>query len=129
VPARFVLDERGRPVPVLTHRHRARHRAHEGRGAGGGCSTGTVVPVDRAAPGSVLVVETLDPDLAPVLPGLAGLVSETGSVLSHLAILAREHGVATVVGVPDARRRWPPGTVLLVDGTEGVVSIVTGGEP
>ncbi len=31
--------------------------------------------------------------LAALLPGLGGLVAETGSVLSHLAILAREYGV------------------------------------
>ena len=37
-----------------------------------------------------------------MLPGLGGLVAETGSVLSHLAILAREYGVPTVVGL---RRR------------------------
>ena len=72
-------------------------------------------------PGDVLVVPTLDPALASALPGLAGLVSETGSVLSHLAILAREHGVATVVAVPDACRRWPPGTIVEVDGIAGSV--------
>ena len=49
----------------------------------------------------VLVVSTLDPRLAGVLDQLAGLVSETGGALSHLAILAREQGVPTVVGVPD----------------------------
>ena len=48
-------------------------------------------------PGSVLVVSHLDPRLAPVIPRLAGLVAETGSPLSHLAILAREYGVPTVV--------------------------------
>ena len=56
-----------------------------------------------------------------VLPALAGLVSETGSVLSHLAILARELDVATVVGVPDARRRFPAGSWVVVDGRSGEV--------
>jgi pyruvate,water dikinase len=75
-------------------------------------------------PGSVLVVDTLDPRLAPVLGGLAALVSSTGSPLSHLAILAREHGVPTVVGVGDAPRRFPPGTELLVDGSSGEVRVL-----
>jgi phosphohistidine swiveling domain-containing protein len=123
VPARFVLDERGRPVPVLPRRRYRRRSMRDGTGAGGGRSTGVVVDRHDAAPGAVLVVATLDPELAPLLPGLAGLVAETGSVLSHLAILAREHGVATVVGVPDARRRWPPGTLVTVDGTAGAVSV------
>jgi pyruvate,water dikinase len=69
-------------------------------------------------------VRTLDPGLAAALPGLGGLVSETGSVLSHLAILARELGVPTVVGVADALNRFPAGSVVVVDGTTGDVSLV-----
>ena len=38
--------------------------------------------------GAVLVVQSLDPRLAPLLPRLGALVAETGSPLSHLAILA-----------------------------------------
>jgi pyruvate,water dikinase len=51
-------------------------------------------------------------------------VSETGSVLSHLAILAREYGVPTVVGVPDALTRFTEGTLVIVDGNEGDVTEV-----
>ena len=65
----------------------------------------------------------LAPDLS-ALPSLDGLVSETGSALSHLAILAREMGVAAVVGVDDARRRFPPGAQLFVDGGVGDVHLV-----
>ena len=50
-------------------------------------------------PGSVLVVDELRPALAPVIGRLAGLVAETGSPLAHVAILAREAHVPTVVGV------------------------------
>jgi pyruvate,water dikinase len=71
----------------------------------------------------VLVVGNLEPALAGVLPGLAGLVAETGSVLSHLAITARELGVPTVVGVADALGRFPPGTEVVVDGTTGAVEV------
>lgn len=74
-----------------------------------------------AAPGDVLVTRTLDPRLAGWLPTLGAVVSETGSVLSHLAILAREYGVPTVVGVHDAVERFGVGTVLVVDGTTGEV--------
>ena len=74
-------------------------------------------------PGTVLVVHALEPGLAAQLPGRAGLVAETGSVLSHLAILAREMGVATVVGVNDAVTRFPIGAQVLVDGTSGEVTL------
>ena len=78
--------------------------------------------------GDVLVVRTLDPGLAALLPGLGGLVAETGSVLSHLAILAREYGVPTVVGLTDATSKFSPGTWVVVDGSTGEVSELAGGE-
>jgi rifampicin phosphotransferase len=107
-------------VPVA-----ADSRPHTGRGAGGGRGMGRTYQGTGPPPaGAVLVVSHLDPSLAPLLPGLSGLVAETGSVLSHLAILAREHGVPTVVDLPDAGERYPEGTWVVVDGASGEVSAV-----
>lgn len=83
----------------------------------------------RVAPGSskngtILITRHLEPHLASLLPSLDGLVSETGSALSHLAILARETGVPTVVGVPGALQRYPPGTRLVVDGSTGSIEVL-----
>lgn len=123
LPARFQLTERGRPVAVASP-----DRAHAGTGAGGGRGRGTVTKGREIPPkGTVLVVRTLDPGIAPLLPHLDGLVAETGSVLAHLAILARELGVPTVVGVIDALERFPDGTVVTVDGTTGEVTVEEGG--
>lgn len=120
LPARFRLTSAGEVVAV---RSPAQASNSGGRGAGGGRASGTVLPADALpADGAVLVVRTLDPGLAPMLPGLRGLVAETGSVLSHLAILAREFGVPTVVGVEDAMKRFPPGTEIVIDGSTGEVS-------
>ena len=115
LPAAFRLTNDGTPVPVIVERSTA-------NGAGGGRGRGRVVHAPSPpGDGDVLVVATLDPDLAPLLPRLGGLVAETGSVLSHLAILAREFGVPTVVGVADARRRFLPGSYVTVDGASGDV--------
>jgi pyruvate,water dikinase len=81
-----------------------------------------------ARDGHVLVTRHLDPALAPLLPSVDAVVSETGSSLSHLAILARETGVAAVVGVEDALHRFPPGTRLLVDGATGDVHRIGDGD-
>jgi pyruvate,water dikinase len=121
LPAMFRLAASGDVVP------RAIEGNADGVPAGGGRGVGTVTDSIRGAPdaiGSVLVVTNLEPRLAAVLPDLAGLVAETGSALSHLAILAREMHVPTVVAVRDARQRFPPGTRVLVDGTTGEVSAV-----
>lgn len=119
LPARFRLTEAGVVVPV-----HAEHVGNGGVGAGGGRGVGPVHLIEDGTPpeGSVLVVTHLEPQLAPLLPRLAGLVAETGSPLSHLAILAREMGVPVVVGVADACTRFAPGTHVVVDGTTGEVT-------
>jgi rifampicin phosphotransferase len=123
LPARFRLTPAGAVVAVQSESARS-----DGLGAGGGRAVGRVrhrAPSPDAPRDTVLVVPMLDPGLAAVLPSLAGLVSETGSALSHLAILARELDVATVVGVPDARHRFPAGALVVIDGRSGEVRCVT----
>ncbi len=117
LPSMFRLSADGEVAPVSIRR-----RGNAGRGAGGGRGGGPVHHGDDPPAGAVLVVRTLSPELAPLLPRLHGLVSETGSVLSHLAILARESGVPVVVGVQDAVARFPAGTVVSVDGGTGEVT-------
>ncbi|MGI8808210.1 MAG: PEP/pyruvate-binding domain-containing protein [Acidimicrobiales bacterium] len=130
LPARFRLTTGGAIAPAgRPRRHGRAAGGGNGTGAGGGRGSGRVhggggLP-DQ---GAVLVVRTLDPDLAPLLPGLGGLVAETGSFLSHLAILAREFGVPTVVGVDDALARFPAGAMVVVDGTTGEVIRTDGQE-
>jgi pyruvate,water dikinase len=118
LPTEFRLTAGGTPVAVA--------RAGSGRatGAGGGVGRGRADHGPEPEPGAVLVVAHLDPRLAPVVPRLAGLVAETGSPLSHLAILAREHGVPTVVGHRGARDQFAPGELLEVDGVAGEVTRV-----
>ncbi|MFI9615809.1 PEP/pyruvate-binding domain-containing protein [Streptomyces sp. NPDC052023] len=95
-----------------------------GQGSGGGFGTGTAWDGHGERPDHpVLVVRFLDPALAPLLPGLAGLVAATGSPLSHLAVLAREYRIPTAVGVPAATERFPNGTPLAVDGGTGAVLV------
>ncbi len=116
LPATFRLSADGAVVAEADDRR-------GGVGAGGGRGTGRVAFTDPAV-GDVLVVRTLDPGLAPLLPSLAGLVAETGSPLSHLAILAREHGVPVVVGHRSVRSLVDAGDVVVVDGRTGTVDVL-----
>ncbi len=120
LPAQFRLTADGAPVALAAG-------AGGDVGAGGGIASGPVYVGDDPPAGAVLVVTHLDPRLAPVVPRLAGLVAETGSPLSHLAILAREHGVATVVSHAGAAERYDPGTVVEVDGNAGTVRVLDAG--
>ncbi len=50
-----------------------------------------------------------------------GIVVERGSVLSHTAIIGRELGIPTIVGVKDATKRISNGAEILINGSTGVV--------
>jgi rifampicin phosphotransferase len=120
LPAQFRLTTDGRPLAVVAP------SGPGGVGAGGGVGTGPAHLGAEPPPGAVLVVTHLDPRLATVIPRLAGLVAETGSPLSHLAILAREHGIPTVVGHAGATTTYREAQRLEVDGTAGTVRVVDG---
>jgi pyruvate,water dikinase len=125
LPTAFELDVTG---GVHTLR-RGRGAAASGLPASAGRVAGVVrhrVIAGVAQPDTILVTRHLEPQLAPLLPSLAGLVAETGSALSHLAILAREAHVPAVVGVDDALRRFPPGTRLAIDGATGAIDVLDG---
>jgi phosphohistidine swiveling domain-containing protein len=77
----------------------------------------------RLAPGDVLVAETTTPPWTPLFATLAAVVTDTGGVLSHCAVVAREYGMPAVVGTGDGTDRIPDGAVVEVDGDAGVVRI------
>jgi pyruvate,water dikinase len=104
-------------------------RVLRGSGVCGGVATGpagvlqSASQLDKLSAGSILVTRQTDPGWAPVFPLIQGLVMERGGMLSHGAILAREYGLPTVVGVPDATERIKPGCIVTVDGDRGLVEL------
>ena len=78
----------------------------------------------RVASGDVLVTTTTTPAWTPLFPSLAALVTETGGILSHAAVVAREYGLPAVVGAAGATRTIADGARVRVDGTTGEITIV-----
>ena len=74
--------------------------------------------------GDILVTRQTDPGWGPVFFLIKGLVMERGGMLSHGAILAREYGIPTVVGVHNATKRISKGQMITVNGDRGIVQIV-----
>ncbi len=77
-------------------------------------------------PGSfVLVAEDLTPSEAAELDWerVLAVVTDVGSSTYHTAIIARSLGIPAVVGLKDATRRIPPGSLVVVDGTQGDVVV------
>jgi pyruvate,water dikinase len=69
----------------------------------------------------ILVAKSTDPGWVFLMIASKGIVVERGSVLSHTAIIGRELGIPTIVGVKDATRLIPDGASLFMDGSTGEV--------
>ncbi|MBX3079908.1 MAG: hypothetical protein KF692_11840 [Cryobacterium sp.] len=71
--------------------------------------------------GDVLVATTTDPAWSVLFAIAGALVTQTGGVLSHAAIVAREYGIPAVLAVPEATSLFKDGDALKVDGSLGRV--------
>jgi pyruvate,water dikinase len=83
-------------------------------------------PENAAIPAQpyILVCPSTDPAWVPLFVHARGLLMETGGVLSHGAIVAREFGLPAVAGLPEILRRVQTGQRLRVDGGSGTVSVL-----
>jgi pyruvate,water dikinase len=79
---------------------------------------------DRIVTGDVLVTQSTTEAFNILLPLLGAIVTDSGGLLSHSAIVAREYGIPGVVGTREATERITDGARVRVDGDAGEVSVV-----
>lgn len=95
-----------------------------------GCASGVVTGVARVIlepgtarieAGDIIVARSTDPAWVYLMTACKGIVVERGSVLSHTAIIGRELGIPTIVGVPKATTRIPDRATVTIDGQTGQI--------
>ncbi|MBC76274.1 MAG: phosphoenolpyruvate synthase [Halobacteriovoraceae bacterium] len=75
--------------------------------------------------GEILVTKRTDPGWVPLYPSCSGLIIERGSLLSHSAVIARELGLPTVVGVSGGlMEKLKSGDMVELNATRGEVRIL-----
>ncbi|WP_212004965.1 phosphoenolpyruvate synthase [Chitinophaga sp. HK235] len=74
--------------------------------------------------GDILVTSFTDPSWTPLFVAIKGLVTEVGGLMTHGAVIAREYGLAAVVGVEHATSLIKDGQRIRVNGTDGYVEIL-----
>jgi pyruvate,water dikinase len=79
---------------------------------------------ERIVQGDVLVTQATTEAFNILLPLLGAIVTDSGGLLSHSAIVAREVGIPGVVGTRDATERIADGTRVRVDGDAGEVTVL-----
>jgi phosphoenolpyruvate synthase/pyruvate phosphate dikinase len=77
----------------------------------------------KLRPGDVLVCPITSPVWSVLFPSVGALVTDTGGLLSHPAIIAREHGVPAVAATGNATALLRDDQVVTVDGTTGQVEV------
>ena len=121
--------------PITTLLLHAREEAPKSSGkpivSGLGASPGLVSGIVRvlASPaesalmqtGEILVTRMTSPDWVPIMRRAKAVVTDSGGMTSHAAIVARELGMPCIVGAHDATRVLATGTLVTVDGRAGTV--------
>ncbi|MGB7538852.1 MAG: PEP/pyruvate-binding domain-containing protein [Anaerolineales bacterium] len=75
-------------------------------------------------PGEILVCPGTDPSWTPLFLSAGALVMETGGMMTHGSVVAREYGIPGVVGVHAATTRLKTGQRVRVDGSRGIVEVL-----
>ena len=99
-----------------------------------GCSAGVVTAHSRIIAditdahtlkaGEIMVVPFTDPGWTPLFSLAAGVVTETGGLLSHAALISREYGIPCVLNINGATEQIKNQVKLEIDGNEGRVTIL-----
>src|SRR5699024_909131 len=81
--------------------------------------------LDLFEPGEVLVAPITAPSWAPAFSHAAAVVTDSGGMMSHAAIVCREYDRPAVVGSGYATTKLRTGQRVRVDGRTGVVTLLT----
>jgi len=75
-------------------------------------------------PGEIMVCPGTDPSWTPLFLSCGGLIMETGGMMTHGAVVAREYGIPAVVGVDRATLRFITGSHIRLDGSTGQIVVL-----
>jgi phosphoenolpyruvate synthase/pyruvate phosphate dikinase len=79
---------------------------------------------ERMNQGDILVTDTTAPPWTPLFATAGGIVTDTGGILSHCAVVAREYRIPAVVGTGGGTAIIKDGQLIEVDGDAGAVRII-----
>jgi pyruvate,water dikinase len=85
----------------------------------------TLDDAHKLEPGDVLVCRMTMPAWTPLFGVAAAVVADSGGPLSHCAIVAREYAIPCVAGTVNGTQVLRDGMLVRVDGTSGVVTVVS----
>jgi len=115
----------GEVAPVLDRKDLRNFR---GTGTSSGNYTGTARIIketrdfEKVQDGDVLIIPFSDVSWTPVLCRAGAIIAESGGMLSHCSIIAREMGIPSLVSVDNACA-LPDNIIVTVDGSNGILTV------
>lgn len=83
----------------------------------------SLVEASKLQQGDIMVCEMTVPTWVPLFATVKAVVADSGGILSHCAIVAREFGLPAVVGTRVGTTTIRDGMTITVDGAKGMVRI------
>ena len=80
--------------------------------------------IGQVEKGEILVTSNTDPGWTIVFSKLGGLITETGGILCHGAVISREYQIPAVTAVKSATTILHTGDLVLLDGSKGEITIL-----
>ena len=101
----------------------------QGRGCAKGTITGKIKVFEEyyfpdKIDFQIIVAKHTDPGWTPLLGFCKGLIIEHGGILSHAAIVSRELGIPTVIGVKNVTKTFHDGQIVQIDGGNGTIKLI-----
>ena len=84
----------------------------------------TTKDADTMPEGKILVTQFTDPAWTVYFSKIKGLITETGGILSHGAIISREYGIPAVLGVSNSTNKLKTGDMVRLNGSNGIIEII-----
>ncbi len=84
----------------------------------------SVSDAEKMPEGMIMVTKFTDPAWTVYFAKINGLITETGGMLSHGAIISREYGIPAILAVPDALELIKTGDRLRMNGSDGSIELL-----
>jgi len=129
----YILQSRSITTDKFSNHKRNKEReirSIKGLGASSGKAKGRVKVIHniqqlhKIRDGDILVAPMTNPDMVLAMSKCVGIVTDSGGMICHAAIISRELGIPCVVGTGIATQVLKDNMLVEVDGTRGIVHII-----
>lgn len=92
------------------------------------CLVKSFKELDRVLAGTILVTHSTDIAFSPIFPLISGIITEVGGLISHGAVVAREYGLPSVIGIEHVTSILEDGEEILLDADNGTIVRLSKGQ-